>query len=413
MIDEHENIIASILSENMWMIQPEKLESFLDLVYNYDLQKEVSPELVNTFNESAAANPKLFKIEGSTAILPIVGPLVKRGGLIAWLLGFGSYETIGSMFNAALADKTVKSICLVVDSPGGQVSGLETLSNLIFESRGIKPSMAFCDQATSAACWIASSCDYTVLSGQTATIGSIGVTGCHMSYLQAAKKIGVKPTIFSSGKFKSIGHKFADLSAVDKQELQKSFDHLHGLFLKAIVRNTGIPEYKLSDDLKNSKVFYGKQGVDCGLVHKIMDRKSAMAMLHNVANKNTSFAANKSKTRLSYNSGTTKNMSTNKEIKSQMEPKLKLEKMGLMALVSEIKKITDIDTLAKFEADISAELTRRFDSADNHLDEKKADTLKRDITQICKVERNRLLSIPIQQQELAERKIGESIAKGR
>ena len=410
---ENENIVAQILSENMWLMEPSKLESVLDSVSKFDLQKEVNPELINLFNSSDAANPTLFKIENGTAVIPVNGPIIKRGGLIAWILGISSYETIGKQFNAALADKKVKSILFSVDSPGGSVNGVETLSNLIFESRSLKPSMAFIDQGTSAAAWISTSCGYSVLSGETATTGSIGVVGCHLSYQDAIKKLGIKAHIFSSGKFKKIGHKFADLSASDKKEIQENFDYLHSIFLKAITRNTGIKEYKLSSDVREAKVFYGSQGVDAGLAHKIMDRKSAMAMLHNVANKNTSFAANKSKTRLSYNSGTTKNMSTNKEIKSQMEPKLEIKKFGLMKFVEELRKCETTDELSKLEIDIMAELNRRLDSADSHLDESRANALKKDITAICKNERSRLMAIPRQKKEMAERNLGAQVGRAR
>ena len=96
-----------------------------------------------------------------------------------------------------------------------------------------------------------------------------------------------------------------------------------------------------------------------------------------------------------------------------MEPKLEIKKFGLMKFVEELRKCETTDELSKLEIDIMAELNRRLDSADSHLDESRANALKKDITAICKNERSRLMAIPRQKKEMAERNLGAQVGRAR
>ncbi len=92
---------------------------------------------------------------------------------------------------------------------------------------------------------------------------------------------------------------------------------------------------------------------------------------------------------------------------------MEIQKFGLMKFVEAIRACPDIETLAKFEVDVMAEIERRLEASDNHISTTKSEGLKKDLTAIFKNERFRLLSIPKQQQELAERDLGAQVGRGK
>src|SRR3990172_13252741 len=92
----------------------------------------------------------------AVAVIPIVGTLIPRGNMLLESSGAVSVQRVTAAFRAALNDPEVGSILLDIDSPGGQVGGIEELSNEIYQARGQKPITAVANTlAASAAYWLA------------------------------------------------------------------------------------------------------------------------------------------------------------------------------------------------------------------------------------------------------------------
>ncbi len=292
------NIIQGLLNEQFWYMEPGALQQFIIKIQNVDLKKEsFNPEFISRFDEDAEEDKKLFKMERGIAIIPIQGSLVKRAsGFYAWIFGIIGMAQTGEILSKAILDPDVKGIFLDVDSPGGSVDGTSDLADIIFNARGVKPIMSFADgQATSAAAWISGAADFVAVANENTRIGSIGVFGVHFDYADLAKELGIKPTVFSAGKFKAIGNQFEHLTKSGRAHIQSTFDFLHELFITAVVRNTGISKSKLNSDLKEAKVFMGSQGIAVGLAHKIMSRSQAMDLLSDVTEGKTTFEEHKTK----------------------------------------------------------------------------------------------------------------------
>ena len=73
------------------------------------------------------------------AVIPIHGTLVKRTLGLEAASGLTSYQDIGVMLDAALADPSVTGILLDVDSPGGEASGSFELARRVREVAAVKP----------------------------------------------------------------------------------------------------------------------------------------------------------------------------------------------------------------------------------------------------------------------------------
>src|SRR5690606_16079040 len=78
-------------------------------------------------------------MRGNVAIIPVIGPIVPRASMFTEISGASSVQSITADFLKAIQSDEVKSIIMYIDSPGGQVTGVQELAALIYENRGVKP----------------------------------------------------------------------------------------------------------------------------------------------------------------------------------------------------------------------------------------------------------------------------------
>lgn len=87
------------------------------------------------------AAPSRTRGGGAVAVLPVVGLLFHRGDVLASLLGWRSMSEIARDIRALAADPSVRAIMLDVDSPGGEVPGVQELADVIAQARQRKPAL--------------------------------------------------------------------------------------------------------------------------------------------------------------------------------------------------------------------------------------------------------------------------------
>ena len=394
-------MIQSILNTRSWAMVPEVLEQFLARIANIDhSESSLNGELKAIYQEDFDPKKATYEKKNGIATIFIHGPLLKRsGGFFAWLLGIGSYQQIGKAYQQAMVDPDVKGLFLDCDSPGGSVDGCSDLADIIYQSRGKKPSIAFCDgTATSAACWIATSAKHTILANEGTMTGSIGVFGVHFDVSAMAEKEGIKPTIFSAGKYKSVGNKYEPLSDSDKKIIQEPLDKHHDIFVKAIARNIGVPVENLNADLRESKIYLGSEAVKVKLAQEILSRKQAVEKLKGLIGSK-------------YNGGSPAAKVQNSTIKGKNN--MEYKNIDLVSIVSAINAIDDIDVLAKLESGLTAEFSCRLIASPNWVETEKIDSLKKHTKMMIGNRRLHILSKPAFLKERDEYNLGKAIAKGK
>ena len=79
------------------------------------------------------------------------------------------------ILSAAVADDDVQAILLDIDPPGGQISGTDAFSDLVYQTWQKKPVVAFGNGVmASGAYWIGSAASRVIVD-RTAQVGSIGM----------------------------------------------------------------------------------------------------------------------------------------------------------------------------------------------------------------------------------------------
>lgn len=159
----------------IWACEIEHLRSYVDRVFCADRDTVTKAAAAYASRGSSA---DILSVTGDTATISITGTLTKQQSVIAWLLGLGgtTYSDILGAIERVSADDSVKRVTLAIDSPGGDISGLDDVwialralgekKELVADNRGLMASAAY---------WIASAASRITAVSPVVLTGSIGV----------------------------------------------------------------------------------------------------------------------------------------------------------------------------------------------------------------------------------------------
>lgn len=211
-----------------------------------------------------------YKIVNGVALVKVFGFVEERPGLFSmWYCGF-STDALAETLKVLASQRDVDKIVLQVDSPGGHVQGVKTISDLVFSLREKKQIVVAVDSlAASAAYWIASAASRIYLSSKTAMAGSIGVLALHADVSEMEKSIGLKITEITAGRYKAAGSPHKPLTEESQKILQAEVDDIYSIFVDDIARNRNISteQAKL---LADGRIHIGQKAIDLGLADEII-----------------------------------------------------------------------------------------------------------------------------------------------
>lgn len=258
--------VLSAVASAKWAILPEKLEVISALLNARAEGKEATDEEIRAaVNMQHGDTPQAE----SVAVIPVYGTIAHRMGMFDDMSGGTSCESITKQFRAALADDSVKTIVLDVDSPGGTVTGVPELAAEIYAARATKPIIAVANgMAASAAYWIASAASKIVVT-PSGEVGSIGVYQMHQDVSAALEKQGVKITFVKAGKHKAEGNPYEPLSDDAKADMQDGVDKFYAMFTRGVAGGRGVSLDKVLSDFGQGRMLLAEDAVKVGMADEV------------------------------------------------------------------------------------------------------------------------------------------------
>lgn len=160
-----------------------------------------------------------YTIQSGVAVLHLVGTLNPD-----------RYDALRQSLDMAVADPTVRTIVLRINSPGGAVVGVKELADHIRVLTKTKPICAYADGlCASGAYWLAAATS-KIYAPITATLGSIGVLSVHYDWSKWNEAVGVTPTYLTAGTYKAVGNPDTPLSDADRDRIGATLTKIHTLF---------------------------------------------------------------------------------------------------------------------------------------------------------------------------------------
>ena len=217
----------------------------------------------------AATRTQRASSGGSIAVIPVYGAISHRGSWLSNFFGGATIEGLTQQIRQAVADPSVGSIVLDIDSPGGDVDGVDELASEIYAARKQKPITAVSNcLMASAAYYLGSQCSEIVVSPSSLT-GSIGVFTVHADYSAALDNAGIRMTTIKHGANKAEGNPYEPLSDPAREHLQELVDTYGAAFEKAVSRGRGIKQDDVHSKFGQGRVFDAKKAVKLGMADRV------------------------------------------------------------------------------------------------------------------------------------------------
>jgi signal peptide peptidase SppA len=262
-----QSFVLSAFVETPWAILPHKLAVLEEIVMRHASGEKLEAEEVET--RIHGARRPLERRVSSVAVLPLFGTIFPRANMMTDVSGATSAERFGAAFSNLLKDPEVGAIVLDVDSPGGQVNGIEELSAKIFQARGKKPIVAVANHTmASAAYWIGTAADEVVVT-PSADIGSIGVFAVHQDVSAALDQNGIKVSIISEGKYKTEGNPYQPLTEEARSAIQTRVRESYDAFVASVARNRGVSPAIVRNGFGEGRVVGAAQAVKEGMADRV------------------------------------------------------------------------------------------------------------------------------------------------
>lgn len=258
--------VLQAFSESPWAILPHKLAILEEIVSRHVAGEKLDAEEVQA-RIHGARRPAEQRVN-SVAILPLFGTIFPRANMMTDVSGATSAERFGAQFDELVSDPEIGAIILDVDSPGGQVNGIEEVSSKIYQARGRKPIVAVANHTmASAAYWIGTAADEIVVT-PSGEVGSIGVFAVHKDMSKALEQDGIKVSIISEGKYKTEGNPYEPLAEEARSALQTRVSESYDAFVSAVARNRGVKPAIVRNGFGEGRVVGARQAVELGMADR-------------------------------------------------------------------------------------------------------------------------------------------------
>jgi protease IV len=210
-------------------------------------------------------------------------------------------DIIQEQLRHAADDKRVKAVVLKVNSPGGEVLASDDIYNLIvkFQRDTRKPVVASMGSlAASGGYYVSAPCQWIVANELTIT-GSIGVIMHGYNFRGLMDKVGVRPEVFKSGKFKDMlspDKREEDISQEERDMIQSMINETFDKFKSIVAEGRGNALKKNSADadkgralsdnwvqFADGRILSGKEALRQGFVDEVGNFEAAVERAQKIA----------------------------------------------------------------------------------------------------------------------------------
>ena len=258
---------------NVYAMEESALNKYLSIYDNAALH-----EAINKYAGQVDYKTYDASYHGNVGVIHISGIISRHADMLASFLGMGSaaIENIAKDFQSLLDNDEVKSIILDFDTPGGAITGVNELAEIIYKARGIKPIKAYVTGlACSAGYFLASACDEIIID-EMGQVGSIGV-------MRVVSKSNEKSVIFKSSQspMKNVEAE----SELGKAEYQSKVDYLASIFIDKVAKYRGITSDEVINRGNKGGVLVGAVAVTAGLADRLGSMDQLIIELNNINKK--------------------------------------------------------------------------------------------------------------------------------
>ncbi|MCX5831265.1 MAG: signal peptide peptidase SppA [Deltaproteobacteria bacterium] len=224
--------------------------------------------LLYGFN-ALTGDAKLFNSPEKVGIVSIRGVISSSQEAVEQLDEFGK-------------DSNIKAVVVRIDSPGGGVAASQEIYAAVKRIRKNKIVVASLGSVAASGGYMVACAANKIVANPGTVTGSISAIMYFANAEDLLKKIGLKPSVIKSGKYKDIGSPTRGMSDEEKQILQVLVDDIYFQFIDVIAQDRKIPLEEVKK-IADGRVFSGRQALQQKLVDFLGDKSFALQLAGKMA----------------------------------------------------------------------------------------------------------------------------------
>ncbi len=269
------HILAAIQSQP-WAILPEYLAAIEGIAQRLPTTRELEQIAGDGHAErhmealavmgSRAEGTRACTLRDGVGCLPIMGPILPRAALISPSgAGATALDHAAADLRALNAHRDVRNICIVMDTPGGAVAGVNEFARMVAASA--KPvTVHITGQGCSAGYWIAAPAKGGIATDPTGLVGSLGVA-MSTSIQEGPDMQGRRALDITSS---NAPNKRPDLSTEEgRASLRAMLDEIESVFFAAVAQGRGVTLATVKSDFGGGGLKTGNQAKAAGMVDRV------------------------------------------------------------------------------------------------------------------------------------------------
>lgn len=251
----YERIFAQLFN-TPWLITEDWMKTIIEIA-----RREGDIEAVRSKMSQPLDETRTAFVRDGVAHIPIAGPIFPKANLMTEFSGATSIAALARDFDVALDDDDIHRIVLDIDSPGGAVTGVNEMANIIKQANAHKEVISYVSgTGASAAYWLASAANEVVLDA-TARVGSIGVVVAYPSS-KNEDRIEIVNTASPNKRIDPSTDK-------GKEVVTEELDALADVFIATVAENMGVSEKVVRSDFGRGGILVGKNAVEVGMADRL------------------------------------------------------------------------------------------------------------------------------------------------
>jgi len=259
------NIIDTI-KQSMWLSTKETLSNVIMIA-----NRELDIELLSSRVGKPLANTRTVEMRGNTAIIPVIGTIVRYSSMFTDICGAVSTEILAKDFTEAMNNPIVKNIVFKFDTGGGEAKGIAELSDMIYEARNTKKIIAYVgDECASGGYWLASACS-EIHGSKMAMVGSIGAV---LTIRQSEEDNGIE-IVSNVSPYKRPDFNTDEGLAV----VQSHVDKFGEIFVDSVAINRGQSSQYILDNFGKGGIIVGQDAVNSGMLDSLTNFEDLLKKL--------------------------------------------------------------------------------------------------------------------------------------
>jgi len=179
-------------------------------------------------------------------------------------------------------DDKVKGVLLRVNSPGGAIAPSQEIYQAVADLNTVKPVVASYGSMAASGGYYCSVPAELIYANPGSITGSIGVMAEFVTVTEALSKLGIKPEVLTTGKYKAAGTPMRELSWEQRQQMLELMQDLHEQFVDHVAAARNMDRSRVAS-IADGRAVTGRQALELGLIDRLGTKTEAIAKLKELA----------------------------------------------------------------------------------------------------------------------------------